>query len=157
MLITTYICVGSDISMEALKCICKSICIFAFEYTKLWAWKDGCICQASETIAAYSNHLLYSRGLDVTLASVCHTHSTQWGCAQQSLCQHWRLIPSHCQWSLDFKYSVMLALLAKLHSQLKSHDILVLLFVYQLRKYVIAFLIWPFYMFIIASLVREMA
>ena len=74
----TYICVGSDIAMEALKYICKSIYIFAFEYTKLWAWKDGCICQASETIATYSNHFLYSRGLDVTLASVCHTHSAQW-------------------------------------------------------------------------------
>lgn len=54
------------------------IYIFAFEYTKLWTWKDECICQASETIASYSNHFLCSRSLDVTLASVCHTHSAQW-------------------------------------------------------------------------------
>lgn len=51
----------------------------------------------------------------------------------------------------------MLALLAKLHSQLKPRDILVLLFVYQLQKYMIAFLIWPFYMFIIASLEKGTA
>lgn len=39
----------------------------------------GCICQAAETFATHPNHLLYSRGLHVTLASVCHTNSTQLG------------------------------------------------------------------------------
>lgn len=48
----------------------SKVYFLVFEVTKLWDWKDGCICRASKTFATHPNQLLY-----IAEAWILHWHS----------------------------------------------------------------------------------